>query len=124
MKTLLSTYFEIEDIIDISINVQKSIIKQRDRRQKFLADSSNLDIAIEAAKQFKDQFTSQVLPLSSYCPLSSYLMTGKKNSTATQTPLFLNGADKYEMLQGRAHGGHSYLIYVLKHREGSQINAN
>ena len=58
MKTLLSTYFEIEDIIDISINVQKSIIKQRDRRQKFLADSSNLDIAIEAAKQFKDQFTS------------------------------------------------------------------
>lgn len=54
MKTLLSTYFEIEDIIDISINVQKSIIKQRDRRQKFLADSSNLDIAIEAAKQFKD----------------------------------------------------------------------
>jgi hypothetical protein len=42
MKTLLSTYFEIEAIIDISINVQKSIIKQRDRRQKFLASSSNI----------------------------------------------------------------------------------
>jgi len=27
MKALLSTYFEIEDVIDISINVQKSLIK-------------------------------------------------------------------------------------------------
>jgi hypothetical protein len=98
MKTLLNTYFEIEDIIDISINVQKSIIKQRDRRQKFLADSSNLQIAMEAAKQFKDQFTSQILPFSSYCPLSSYLMSGKKSFNTTQTPLFLNNADKYDML--------------------------
>ena len=35
-SAVLSTYFDIEDVIDISINVQKSINIQRDRRQKFL----------------------------------------------------------------------------------------
>ena len=32
VKSLLSTYFEIDDVIDISMNVQKSVIKQKDRR--------------------------------------------------------------------------------------------
>lgn len=50
MKALLSNFFEIEDIIDISINVQKSINKQRDRRQKFLANSTHLQIGVEACR--------------------------------------------------------------------------
>lgn len=50
MKALLSNFFEIEDIIDISINVQKSINKQRDRRQKYLANSSHLKIGVEACR--------------------------------------------------------------------------
>ena len=29
LNNLLSTYFEIEDVFDISINVQKSVIKQQ-----------------------------------------------------------------------------------------------
>ena len=48
MKALLSTYFEVEDVIDISINVQKSVIKQRDRRQKFLASSTHYQIGSAA----------------------------------------------------------------------------
>ena len=41
-SAVLSTYFDIEDVIDISINVQKSINKQRDRRQKFLSNHSHV----------------------------------------------------------------------------------
>ena len=32
VRALLSTYFQIDDVIDISMNVQKSVIKQKDRR--------------------------------------------------------------------------------------------
>ena len=41
VRALLSTYFQIDDVIDISMNVQKSVIKQKDRRLKFLARSTH-----------------------------------------------------------------------------------
>ena len=50
MRALLGKYFEIEDVLDISINVQKSIIKQQDRRQKYLAGASHGEIALESAR--------------------------------------------------------------------------
>ena len=50
MRALLSTYFEIEDVLDISINVQKSVIKQRDRRQKYLTEASHVEIATETVR--------------------------------------------------------------------------
>ena len=54
MRALLSTYFEIEDVLDISINVQKSVIKQRDRRQKYLIEASHGEIATETVRQLQD----------------------------------------------------------------------
>ena len=45
VKALLSNFFEIDDVIDISMNVQKSVIKQKDRKQKFLARSTHHQIA-------------------------------------------------------------------------------
>lgn len=54
MRALLSTYFEIEDVLDISINVQKSVIKQRDRRQKYLTEASHGEIATETVRQLQD----------------------------------------------------------------------
>ena len=108
MKKMLEKYFEIEDTIDISINVQKSIIKQGDRRQKYLAAATHSEIALEAARQ------SHVLFSGSCCPLSFVLP--KRGGSQSDTNLFQhNNTGKYERL---AHGAsHSYLIYVLKHRE-------
>lgn len=54
MRALLSTYFEIEDVLDISINVQKSVIKQRDRRQKYLTEASHGEIVTETVRQLQD----------------------------------------------------------------------
>lgn len=51
MKSMLGSYFEIEEVHDISINVQKSLIKQRDRSQKFLATHSHVEIMCETARQ-------------------------------------------------------------------------
>ena len=45
MSKLLARYFDIEDVIDVSINVQTSLTKQRERRQKFLSRSSHTEIA-------------------------------------------------------------------------------
>ena len=45
MSNLLARYFDIEDVIDVSINVQTSLTKQRERRQKFLSRSTHTEIA-------------------------------------------------------------------------------
>ena len=45
MSNLLSRYFDIEDVIDVSINVQNSLTKQRELRQKFLSRSTHTEIA-------------------------------------------------------------------------------
>ena len=45
MSNLLSRYFDIEDVIDVSINVQTSLTKQCERRQKFLSRSTHTEIA-------------------------------------------------------------------------------
>ena len=55
MQAVLSTYFDIEDVIDISINVQKSINKQRDRQKKFLSTHGHADIVCETLRQLLSQ---------------------------------------------------------------------
>ena len=61
VKALLSTYFEIDDVIDISMNVQKSVIKQKDRKNKFLAKSTHYQIVKEAISQANRQLSSSPL---------------------------------------------------------------
>ena len=61
MKALLSTYFEIDDVIDISMNVQKSAIKQKDRKQKFLAKSTHYQLAKEAISQVNSQLSTSFI---------------------------------------------------------------
>ena len=49
----------------------------------------------------------------------TYLTRKPKSTSAAQAEavsLVQHSSDKYERLQGRAHGGHHYLIYVLKHK--------
>ena len=76
MRALLSAYFEIEDVLDISINVQKSMIKQRDRRQKYLTEASHGDIATETVRQLQDQLRIKNVPMLTY-------LTRKQKSAAT-----------------------------------------
>lgn len=100
MRLLLGSYFEIEDVIDVSINVQKSIIKQRDRTEKFLSGNTHMNIFTEAIRQIQQNFSMKT-----------------KKSGKDSIGLIHHGIDKYEKLQERDGVGHQYLIYVLKHKE-------
>lgn len=64
MRALLSSFFEVDDVIDISVNVQKSIIKQQDRRQNFLAASSHPEIVSAVLSQLNNQFSHRCRPSS------------------------------------------------------------
>ena len=55
-------------------------------------------------------------------PSSVATPTGKKQSLSTTPHLLSQGEEAYDKLQGNHHvaastGRHSYLIYVLKHKE-------
>lgn len=104
IRARLEKFFEIETTIDISINVQKSLIKQADRRKRYLAGKSHLQIAKEALLQLAGLFKTS----SSAEQADEHL---------ARTPLFLSGEEKLAKLKGTGADAHVYLIYVLKHKE-------
>ena len=96
MRALLSTYFEIDDVIDVSINVQKSVIKQRDRRQDFMARSSHYQLVIETINQINSQFRNF-----NSAVRSSLAKKSNRQKPLTAPHLFnLHGEDAYNKLQG------------------------